>query len=236
MQKQTLSLQTLVVFLFLLSELKNRKNFLLRFFKNLHSKKRSDTAILVIRIIWIVLPLSYIPSSNSLSVKNDDAPSASEIFGNPRYHAMSYGGYRESSREIPPTIEEITEDLRIMEAIGVKLLRTYNTSQYPFAERLLAAIQELKEQDPKFEMYVMLGAWIEAHNSWIGGVRQITLEEMLRTILLKLTKQFTWHLTIETLSKQFQLEMKQWCVGQSTTMCTLKQFSNGSDTYKNRKS
>ena len=169
MQKQTLTLQTLVVFLFLLSELKNRKNFLLRFFKNLHSKKRSDIAILVIRIICIVLPLSYIPSSNSLSVKNDDAPSASEIFGNPRYHAMSYGGYRESSREIPPTIEEITEDLRIMEAIGVKLLRTYNTSQYPFAERLLAAIQELKEQDPKFEMYVMLGAWIEAHNSWIGG-------------------------------------------------------------------
>ena len=156
MQKQTLKPHNLVVFLFLLSNLKNKKNFLLRSFKNLHRKKRSDMAILIIRIICIVMPLSCIPTSNSSSIKNDDAPPASEIFGNPRYHAMSYGGYRESSREIPPTMEEITEDLRIMEAMGIKLLRTYNTSQYPFAERLLAAIQKLKEQDPKFEMYVML--------------------------------------------------------------------------------
>jgi hypothetical protein len=139
MPKQILKPQKLVVFLFLLFKLKNRKKFLLRFFKNSHRKKKSDIAIMIIRIICIVLPLSCIPTSNSSSVKNDDTPPASEIFGNPRYHAMSYGGYRESSRDIPPTIEEITEDLRIMEAMGIKLLRTYNTSQYPFAERLLAA-------------------------------------------------------------------------------------------------
>lgn len=126
-------------------------------------------ATLIIRIVCTVLSLSCITTVNSLSVKNDNGPPASEIFGNPSYRAMSYGGYRESSRDIPPTIEEITEDLKILRAIGIKLLRTYNTSQYPFAERLLAAIHRLKRQDPHFEMYVMLGAWIEAHDSWVGA-------------------------------------------------------------------
>ncbi|OUU36971.1 MAG: exo-beta-1,3-glucanase [Cellvibrionales bacterium TMED49] len=128
-----------------------------------------DMAILMIRTFCIVMLLLCITTVNSLSIKNDVTPGALEIFGNPSYRAISYGGYRESSRDIPPTIPEITEDLRILEAMGIKLLRTYNTSQYPFAERLLTAIHALKQQDSNFEMYVMLGTWIEAHNSWAGG-------------------------------------------------------------------
>ena len=50
--------------------------------------------------------------------------------------------------------------------MGIKVLRTYNTSQYPQVERLLAAIKALKDQDPAFEMYLMIGTWIEAHNAW----------------------------------------------------------------------
>ena len=44
-----------------------------------------------------------------------------------------------------------------MSAMGIKILRTYNL-QLPHAANVLKAIRELKEEDPTFEMYVMLGA------------------------------------------------------------------------------
>ena len=97
-------------------------------------------------------------------------PSAAEIFGNPDYPAFSYGGYRGKSREQTPTRAELAEDMKILSAMGIRILRTYNTSQYPQAARLLSVIRELKRADPDFEMYVMLGAWIEAENAWTGGV------------------------------------------------------------------
>ena len=46
----------------------------------------------------------------------------------------------------------------------------HNTSQYPQAERLLQAIQLVKANDPNFEMYVMLDAWIDAKNAWTEAV------------------------------------------------------------------
>jgi hypothetical protein len=54
--------------------------------------------------------------------------------------------------------------------MGVKLLRTYNTSQFPQVARLLQAIETVKQTDPDFEMYVMLGAWIESKNAWTEAV------------------------------------------------------------------
>jgi exo-beta-1,3-glucanase (GH17 family) len=108
-------------------------------------------------------------TTQPLKSKSSKSPTASEILGNPNYPAFSYGGYRGKSRDITPTQEEITEDLKILAAMGVKVLRTYNTSQFPQAADLLAAIRALKSIDPNFEMYVMLGAWIEAHNSWQDG-------------------------------------------------------------------
>src|SRR5690606_28176089 len=34
------------------------------------------------------------------------------------------------------------------------------------AANLLEAIRQMKEADPDFEMYVMLGAWIDCKNAW----------------------------------------------------------------------
>lgn len=93
--------------------------------------------------------------------------SASEILGNPDYLAISYGGYREKSRDIQPTIAQLTEDVKILHAMGIRILRTYNV-QLPHASNVLKAITELKKQDPSFEMYVMLGAWIDCKNAWTG--------------------------------------------------------------------
>ena len=92
--------------------------------------------------------------------------SAAEILGNPYYPAISYGGYRQHSREIVPTVEELKEDMLILQATGIRVLRTYNTQQFGQAPRLLQAIRELREADPSFEMYVMLGAWIDCKNAW----------------------------------------------------------------------
>lgn len=97
-------------------------------------------------------------------------PSAAELFGNPDYPGFSYGGYRGKSREMVPTKMELADDMKILSAMGIKIIRTYNTSAYPQAARLLAAIRDLKRQDPDFEMYVMLGAWIESENAWTSKV------------------------------------------------------------------
>tara|TARA_R110000868_G_scaffold140233_16_gene355644 strand:- start:351 stop:1529 length:1179 start_codon:yes stop_codon:yes gene_type:complete len=92
---------------------------------------------------------------------------AAEILGNPDYLAISYGGYREKSRDIQPTIPQLKEDMKILAAMGIKILRTYNV-QLPHASNILKAISELKNEDPSFEMYMMLGAWIDCQNAWTG--------------------------------------------------------------------
>lgn len=92
---------------------------------------------------------------------------AKEILGNPDYQAISYGGYREVTREIQPTIKELKEDMKILSAMGIKVVRTYNV-QLQQASNLMKAIRELKAEDENFEMYVMLGAWIDCKNAWTG--------------------------------------------------------------------
>lgn len=93
------------------------------------------------------------------------SPSAKDILGNPKYLAMSYGGYREKTRDDQPTVANLKEDMKILSAMGVGMLRTYNL-QLPQAFNILKAIQELKEEDETFEMYVMLGAWINCKDAW----------------------------------------------------------------------
>ena len=90
---------------------------------------------------------------------------AADILGNPKYLAISYGGYREVTRDVQPTIPELKEDMKILAAMNVKILRTYNV-HLDQASNLLAAISELKKEDPTFEMYVMLGAWIDCKNAF----------------------------------------------------------------------
>ncbi|MEM7573058.1 MAG: glycosyl hydrolase family 17, partial [Bacteroidota bacterium] len=91
--------------------------------------------------------------------------SAADILGDPDFLAISYGGYRSPTRDVQPTIVQLKEDMRLLAAMGVRLLRTYNV-QLAQAGNILAAIRELKTEDPDFEMYVMLGAWIDCKNAW----------------------------------------------------------------------
>ncbi|KAA3630302.1 MAG: glycosyl hydrolase family 17 [Bacteroidetes bacterium] len=93
---------------------------------------------------------------------------AEKIFGNPDYQAVSYGGYRQSTRDIQPTVEELKEDMKILAAMKIKVLRTYNT-HLAQASNLLLAIDQLKQEDSGFEMYVMLGAWINCKDAWTAS-------------------------------------------------------------------
>ncbi len=97
---------------------------------------------------------------------------AEEILGEPYYRAISFGAYRENTRDIQPTIPQLKEDLEILSAMGIRLLRTYNV-HYDEAENLLKAIRQMRADDPDFEMYVMLGAWIDAKNAWTDEPERI---------------------------------------------------------------
>lgn len=98
-------------------------------------------------------------------VQHPTALTAKDILGNPKYLAISYGGYRGNSRDLQPTVEQLKEDMKILVAMNVRVLRTYNT-KLEEAANLLKAIQALKQEDPRFEMYVMLGAWIDCRKAW----------------------------------------------------------------------
>ena len=90
---------------------------------------------------------------------------AAVILGNPDYPAISYGGYRETTREIQPTFAQLKNDVRILHALGYRLLRTYNL-QFEHTPNLIRAITEIKAEDPTFEMYLMLGTWIDCKDAW----------------------------------------------------------------------
>ena len=49
---------------------------------------------------------------------------ASMILGNPNYPAISYGGYRERTRDVQPSVDDAKEDMRILHAAGFRILRT----------------------------------------------------------------------------------------------------------------
>jgi len=55
-------------------------------------------------------------------------------------------------------------------------LRTYNV-HYDEAANLLEAIKQLKKETPNFEMYVMLGAWIDCKNAWTDLPNRIRNKE-----------------------------------------------------------
>jgi exo-beta-1,3-glucanase (GH17 family) len=105
-------------------------------------------------------------SCNSSTKKNVFIEmTAEKIIGNPNYQAICYGGYRTNTRDKEPTLDEIKDDLHILSAMNIKVIRTYNV-HFKEAENLLKAITEIKRQDANFEMYVMLGAWIDCKNAW----------------------------------------------------------------------
>lgn len=103
----------------------------------------------------------------SCSTKSNDFKkmTAEKLLGNPNYQAICYGGFRTNSRDKEPSLAEIKEDLKILSAMNIKVIRTYNV-HFKEAENLLRAITEMKKLDSNFEMYVMLGAWIDCKNAW----------------------------------------------------------------------
>jgi len=119
--------------------------------------------ILLLVLIAALLSMSCKVKQN-LSKKSPEM-TAAKILGNPDYKAICYGGYRQKTREIQPTLAELKEDLKIMHAMGIRIVRTYNV-HLAEAGNLLKAIREMKSEDPGFEMYVMLGAWIDCKNAW----------------------------------------------------------------------
>ncbi|MCV6630506.1 MAG: glycosyl hydrolase family 17, partial [Flavobacteriaceae bacterium] len=119
-------------------------------------------------VICFVLFLVSCAPDVKKTTKNSNLQ-AKDILGNPEYLAISYGGYRFNTRDVQPTVEEIQEDMRILSALGIRVIRTYNV-HLPQAENILKAIRKLKQADASFEMYVMLGAWISCENAfnWEG--------------------------------------------------------------------
>ena len=90
---------------------------------------------------------------------------AEKLLGNPEYQAICYGGYRTKTREIQPTLAQLKEDMIILEAMNIKFIRTYNV-HYDEVKNLLKVISDLKKERPGFEMYMMLGAWIDCKNAF----------------------------------------------------------------------
>ena len=129
-------------------------------------KRYFKTMNYVVLVLMVFSCKNSVNSENkTIAVKQESSISAKDILGNPKYMAMSYGGYRYANHDIEPTLNELKEDLRILAAMGIKILRTYKV-HLPQASNLIKAINELKKEDANFEMYLMLGAWIDCKNAW----------------------------------------------------------------------
>lgn len=109
-------------------------------------------------VIFVTLLLFF-------SACNPESESAKDILGNPEYPAIAYGGYRNQDRSVAPSVDEIKEDLKILNALGFRVLRTYHARLFEHTPRLLQAIHEMKSADENFEMYVMLGAWMQCEGA-----------------------------------------------------------------------
>ncbi len=121
-------------------------------------------SIALLAVIVLVFSFKMENQKNNYIKKRKNV-TAKDILGNPNYLAISYGGYRKNTRDIQPTIEEIKEDLQLLAALKIKVIRTYNV-HLEEVSLVLKAIEILKKEDKNFEMYVMLGAWIDCKNAW----------------------------------------------------------------------
>ena len=127
--------------------------------------KKYLKSILSALVVLLFFSCKNAAKEKVISAEDISDKAAKEILGNPTYLAMSYGGYRYVDHNIEPTLEELKEDMKILSAMGIKIIRTYKV-HFPHAENVLKAIRELKKENPAFEMYVMLGAWIDCKNAW----------------------------------------------------------------------
>lgn len=122
-----------------------------------------------IGLFGFFMAILWLSNSCTTQYQSMKTKTAADILGHPDYPAISYGGYRKTTRDIQPTIAEIKDDMKILHAMGIRIIRTYNV-HLPQAANILKAISELKSEHPDFEMYVMLGAWIDCLNAWTEKV------------------------------------------------------------------
>jgi exo-beta-1,3-glucanase (GH17 family) len=127
--------------------------------------KYSRSLLRHVLIFTLVLGMGSCKERNMNENSINKNKSAAEFLGHPDYKAISYGGYRTLTREDQPSLSQIKEDLKILSALGIKVIRTYNL-QLDQASNILKAIRALKSQEAGFEMYVMLGAWIDCQGAW----------------------------------------------------------------------
>ena len=84
--------------------------------------------------------------NNATIIKEQSKLKAKDILGNPNYPAISYGGYRAKSRTIQPTLPELKRDMKLLYAMGIRIIRTYNVQpELPHASNILKAIDDLKK-------------------------------------------------------------------------------------------
>jgi exo-beta-1,3-glucanase (GH17 family) len=117
------------------------------------------------KLIYIIFLLFIACNQKDTSNLVSKEMTAEKILGNVDCQAICYGGYRTQTREKQPTIAEIKEDLKLLAALNIKIIRTYNV-HFEEVSNVLKAIKELKKETESFEMYVMLGAWIDCKNAW----------------------------------------------------------------------
>ena len=114
------------------------------------------------RYVFLLFNIMY--SVFNTYAQNHEQYSAEKLFGQlPK--AICYGGYRSKTRNIQPTILQIKEDLKILQTLNIKFLRMYNV-HLDETKNVLKAIRELKKENNSFDMYLMLGAWIDCKNAW----------------------------------------------------------------------
>lgn len=131
-------------------------------------KSQGLSIILKGLLILFCAAVSGCQQGSDVSYSNAMLDNGEMLLGNNKIPAISYSGYRTDTRTIEncPTAEQLKEDMKILAAMGIKLLRTYNTQEFPQTARMLEAIRQLKQTDPDFEMYVMIGAWIRCKGAY----------------------------------------------------------------------
>ena len=121
--------------------------------------------------------------------KTSSTVKASDLLGNVAYPAICYSGYRTDSRAVEPSIEEIKSDLTLLHELGYRVVRTYNV-HFDHTANILDAITELKHNDSNFEMYVMLGVWINCKGAFSDNVCGSEITKYVGTTELKETFSF----------------------------------------------
>ena len=97
-------------------------------------------------VLVVLVMLAFSAYGQSQPKDTTSQLTAEDILGNPNYLAFSYGGYRGKTRDDVPSVDDLKEDMKILSAMGVKIIRTYNTQKYAQTENLLKAIRQLNFQ------------------------------------------------------------------------------------------